>query len=93
MKKTELIKKISGVLPSAEKRKISEEIKTINNFMAEKISPLKYELNEKMEREEEKLKKSKVYTFREFPYCFFPVKTLQHLLKNQCPLSSSDNRK
>ena len=93
MKKTELIKKISGVLPSAEKRKISEEIKTINNFMAEKISPLKYELNEKMEKEEEKLKQSKVYTFREFPYCFFPVKTLQYLLKNQCPLSSSDNRK
>jgi len=46
-KKTELIKKIRGVLTSAEKRKISEEIKAINNFIVEKIIPLKYELNKK----------------------------------------------
>ncbi len=78
--KTELIKKISGVLTSAEKRKISEEIKTINNFMTKKIKPLKCELNKKMEKEEEKLKHSKVYTFREFPYCFFSAKELRNLL-------------
>ncbi|MEA3454442.1 MAG: hypothetical protein U9R12_05875, partial [Candidatus Caldatribacteriota bacterium] len=43
---------------------------------AEKIIPLKYELNKKIEKEEEKMKQSKVYTFREFPYCFFSAKTL-----------------
>jgi hypothetical protein len=35
-KKTELIKKIRGVLTSAEKRKISEKIKAINNFIVKK---------------------------------------------------------
>lgn len=79
-KKTELIKKIRGVLTSAEKHKISEEIKTINNFIAEKLGPLKYELAKKMEEEEEKMKQSKVYTFREFPYCFFSAKELRNLL-------------
>ncbi len=79
-KKTELIKKIRGVLTSAEKHKISEEIKVINNFMREKIRPLKCELSKKLEDEEEKMKQSKVYTFREFPYCFFSVKELRNLL-------------
>jgi len=79
-KKTELIKKIKGISSPIEKRKISEEIKAINNFIVEKIIPLKYELNKKIEKEEEKMKQSKVYTFREFPYCFFPVKTLRNLL-------------
>ena len=92
-KKTALIKKIKGVLTSVEKRKISEEIKAINNFMLEKVRPLKYELNKKLEDKEEKMKQSEVYTFREFPYCFFSAKTLQNLLNNQCPLTSSDNRK
>jgi len=78
-KKTELIKKIKGVLSPVEKREISEKIKAINNFMAEKISLLKYELDKKIEKEEEKIKQSKVYTFREFPYCFFSAKTLQNL--------------
>ena len=78
-KKTELIKKIKKILSPIEKRKISEEIKAINNFMAEKIIPLKYELNKKIEKEE-KMKQSKVYTFREFPYCFFSAKTLRNLL-------------
>jgi len=55
-KKTELIKKIRRVLTSAEKRNISEEIKAINNFIVEKISPLKYELDKKIEKEEEKMK-------------------------------------
>jgi len=80
-KKTELIKKIKEVLSPVEKHKISEEIKAINNFMVEKIIPLKYELDKKIKDEEEKIKQSKVYTFREFPYCFFSAKTLQNLLK------------
>jgi hypothetical protein len=79
-KKTELIKKIKGVLSPVEKRKISEEIKAINNFIVEKISPLKYELGKKIEKEEEKMKQSKVHTLREFPYCFFSAKTLRNLL-------------
>ena len=79
-KKTELIKKIRGVLTSAEKRNISEEIKAINNFMVEKVRPIKYELNKKVEKEEEKMKQSKVYAFREFPYCFFSAKELHNLL-------------
>ncbi|MEA2086999.1 MAG: hypothetical protein U9O91_02770, partial [Candidatus Caldatribacteriota bacterium] len=66
-KKTELIKKIKEVLSPIEKRKISEEIKAINNFMVEKVRSLKYELSKKLEDEEEKMKQSKVYTFREFP--------------------------
>ena len=79
-KKTELIKKIKKTLSLIEKRKISEEIKVINNFMAEKLISLKYELDKKIEKEEEKNKQSKVYTFREFPYCFFSAKTLRNLL-------------
>jgi len=79
-KKTELIQKIKKTLSPIEKRKISEEIKAINNFMAEKIIPLKYELDKKIEKEEEKMKQSKVYTFREFPYCFFSAKELRNLL-------------
>jgi len=47
-KKTALIKKIKGAITSAEKRKISKEIKTINNFMTEKVRPLKGELNKKL---------------------------------------------
>ncbi|GAJ19701.1 unnamed protein product, partial [marine sediment metagenome] len=94
-KKTELIKKIKGALISAEKQKISEEIKAINNFMEEKVEPLKYELDKKLEDEEEKMKQSKVYTFREFPYCFFSAKTLQNLLKykliNKLPSPNSIN--
>ena len=78
-KKTELIKKIRGVLASAEKQKISEEIKAINNFMEEKVEPLKCELNKKIEKEEEKIKQSKIYTLREFPYCLFSAKTLRNL--------------
>ncbi|MGB6370847.1 MAG: hypothetical protein WBF68_07425, partial [Atribacterota bacterium] len=78
--KTELIKKIKKTLLPIEKRKISEEIKAINNFMGEKVRPIKYELNKKIEKEEEKIKQSKVYTFREFPYCFFSAKTLRNLL-------------
>jgi len=79
-KKTKLIKKIKKTLSPIEKRKISEEIKAINNFMGEKVRPIKYELNKKIEKEEEKIKQSKVYTFREFPYCFFSAKTLRNLL-------------
>jgi len=79
-KKTKLIKKIKKTLSPIEKRKISEEIKAINNFMGEKVKPIKYELNKKIEREEEKMKQAKVYTFREFPYCFFSAKTLRNLL-------------
>jgi len=79
-KKTELIKKIKKTLSLIEKQKISEEIKAINNFMGEKVRPIKYELNKKIEKEEEKIKQSKVYTFREFPYCFFSAKTLRNLL-------------
>jgi len=79
-KKTALIKKIKEILSPVEKHKISEEIKAINNFMAEKISLLKYELDKKIEKEEEKIKQSKVYSFREFPYCFFSAKTLRNLL-------------
>ncbi|GAJ08040.1 unnamed protein product, partial [marine sediment metagenome] len=41
--------------------------------------PLKYELDKKLE-EKEKMKQSKVYNFREFPYCFFSAKTLRNLL-------------
>ena len=79
-KKTKLIKKIKKTLSPIEKRKISEEIKAINNFMGEKVKPIKYELNKKIEREEEKMKQAKVYTFREFPYCFFSAKMLRNLL-------------
>jgi len=92
-KKTELIKKIRGILTSAEKRKISEEIKTINNFMGEKVRPLKYELSKKLEDEEEKMKQSKVYTFREFPYCFFSAKELRQLLNFKIILSPSDKER
>ena len=79
-KKTELIKKIKEVLSPVEKRKISEEIKAINSSIGKKVGPLKYELNKKIEKEEEKMKQSKVYTCREFPYCFFSAKTLLNLL-------------
>ncbi len=79
-KKTELIKKIKGVSSPIEKREISEEIRVISNFIVEKIIPLKYELDKKIEKEEEKIKQAKVYTFREFPYCFFSAKTLRNLL-------------
>jgi len=79
-KKTELIKKIKGVSSPIEKREISEEIKVISNFIVEKIISLKYELDKKIEKEEEKIKQVKVYTFREFPYCFFSPKTLRNLL-------------
>lgn len=48
--------------------------------MAEKVRPLKCELGKKLEDEEEKMKQSKVCTFREFPYCFFSAKTLRNLL-------------
>jgi len=78
--KTKLIKKIKGVSSPIEKQIISEEIKSINNFIVEKIIPLKYELNKKIEKEEGKMKQAKVYTFREFPYCFFSAKTLRNLL-------------
>ena len=77
-KKAELTKKINGVISLKEKRRISEEIKAINNFIGEKVSPLKYELNKKTEKE--KMKQSKVFTFREFPYCFFSAKELRKLL-------------
>jgi tyrosyl-tRNA synthetase len=86
-KKTELIKKFKGVSSAIEKREISEEIKAINNFVAEKVRPIKYELNKKIEKEEEKIKQAKVYTFREFPYCFFPAKELQNLLTTPLPLT------
>ena len=79
-KKTELIKKIKKTLSPIEKHEISEEIKAINNFMGEKVRPLKCELSKKLEDEEEKMKQSKVYTFREFPYCFFSAKELRNLL-------------
>jgi len=79
-RKTELIKKIKGTLSPIEKRKISEEMKGINNIIGEKVRPLKYELSKKLEEEKEKMKQSKVYTFREFPYCFFSAKTLRNLL-------------
>jgi len=69
-----------GIFTSAEKRNISKDIKGINNFIVEKISPLKYELDKKIEKEEEKMKQSIVHTFREFPYCFFSAKTLRNLL-------------
>jgi len=91
-KKTELIKKIKGVLASAEKQKISEEIKAINNFMEEKVEPLRYELSKKLEDEEEKMKHSKVYAFREFPYCFFSAKELRNLLNFRI-LSHSDKER
>ncbi len=92
-KKTELIKKIRGVLTSAEKRKISEEIKIINNFIGEKARLLKCELSKKLAEEGKKIKQAKIYTFREFPYCFFSAKTLRNLLNFQFLLSSTDNRK
>lgn len=79
-KKTKLIQKIKKTLSPIEKGKISEEIKAINNFMGEKMGPIKYELNKKIEKEEEKMKQAKVYTFREFPYCFFSAKELRQLL-------------
>lgn len=79
-KKTKLIKKIKEIPSPAEKRKISEEIKAINNFMAERVRPLKCELRKKLREEEERTKQSEVYTFREFPYCFFSAKILRNLL-------------
>ena len=79
-RKAELIKKIKEVLSPVEKRKISEEIKDINNLVREKTKPLKCELSKKLAEEGKKMKQSKVYTFREFPYCFFSAKTLRNLL-------------
>jgi len=78
-KKTKLIQKIKRASSPIKKRKISEEIKVTNNFIVEKIIPLKYELDKKIEKEEEKMKQAKVYTFRKFPYCFFSAKTLRKL--------------
>ncbi len=78
-KKTELVKKIKEIFSPVEKRKISEEIKDINNLIVEKIQPLKHELNKKMKEEEERIKQSKIYNFREFPFCFFSAKTLKDL--------------
>jgi len=75
------------------KHEISEKIKSINNFMGEKIGHLKSELSKKLEDGEEKMKQSKVYSFREFPYCFFSAKELRNLLNFQFLLSPSDNRK
>ena len=79
-KKIELIKKIKGVSSPIEKREISEEIKGINNLVREKTKPLKCELSKKLAEEGKKMKQSKVYTFREFPYCFFSAKELHNLL-------------
>jgi len=59
--------------------------------MTEKVRPLKGELSKKLEDEEEKMKQSKVYALREFPYCFFPIKMLQNLLTAPSPLSLFDN--
>jgi len=90
-KKAQLIKNIKEISSPIEKRKISEEIKAINNFIEEKVKPLKGELNKKLKDEEEKIKQSKVYSFREFPYFFFAARTVQNLLKNNS-LSPTDNR-
>jgi len=82
-RKAELIKKIKGTLLPIEKQKISEEIKSINKSIGEKFEPLKYELNRKIEEEEERIKQSKIYNFREFPFCFFSAKTLKlHINKS-----------
>src|SRR5665648_1097190 len=51
-KKTELIKKIKEIPSPVEKRKFSEKIKAINNFIVEKVKPLKCELSKKLEDEE-----------------------------------------
>ncbi|HBY57135.1 MAG TPA: hypothetical protein DEG96_04655 [Candidatus Atribacteria bacterium] len=81
-KKARLIKKIREISSPIEKWEISEEIKAINNFIGEKMRPLKGKLNKKLEDEDEKMKQSKVYTFREFPYYFFSAETLKNLLKS-----------
>jgi len=92
-RKARLIKKIKGALSPIEKRKISEEIKNINTFFVEKTKSLKYELSKKLKEEEERIKQSKIYHFREFPYCFFSAKAIQNLLNDQYLLSPSDNWK
>ncbi|KUK55105.1 MAG: hypothetical protein XD79_0742, partial [Atribacteria bacterium 34_128] len=66
-----------------EKWEISEEIKAINNFIGEKMRPLKGKLNKKLKEEEEIVRQSKVYTFREFPYFFFTARAVQNLLRKQ----------
>lgn len=86
-KKTKLIKKIKRVSSPVEKREISEEIKDINNIVGEKTKPLKCGLSKQLEEEKGRIKQSKVYTFREFPYCLFSAKTLQNLLNNQYNLT------
>jgi|GEM_PF-662702 len=91
-KKVELIKKIKGTLSPIEKQFFSVEIKDINNLIGEKVNPLKYKLSEELEEEEERIKQSKIYTFRKFPFCLFSVKTVQNLLNDQYPLTPSDNR-
>ena len=80
-KKTELIKKIKDtlLLPD-DKRKISEEIKYINNLIREKLIPLKLELKQKIREDEKKEKQFKICNFREFPFCFFSAKELRQLL-------------
>lgn len=82
-KKAQLIKKIREISSPIEKWEISGEIKAINNFIGEKMGPLKGELNKKLREEEEIVRQSKVYTFREFPYCFFSLKTLKNLLESK----------
>lgn len=82
-KKTRLIKKIREISSPIEKWEISEEIKAINNFIGEKMRPLKCELNKKLREEEEIVRQSKVYTFREFPYFFFTARAVQNLLRKQ----------
>ncbi len=86
-RKAELIKKIKGTLLPIEKQKISEEIKSINKSIGEKFEPLKYELNRKIEEEEERIKQSKIYNFREFPFCFFSAKTLKNILKSKLEIN------
>jgi len=43
------------------------------------MKPSKRELSKKLTEEEEKMKQSKVYTSREFPYCLFSAKELRNL--------------
>jgi hypothetical protein len=50
--------------------------------LSEKKTELIKKISKKVEKEEEKMKQSKVCTFREFPYCFFSAKELRNLIKS-----------
>jgi len=77
--KKELINEIKKGLTLDEKKSVSNKILKINLQIKEKLRPLEIELKEKLDSIEKYEKQSEVYTFREFPFCFFSAKEVTKL--------------